>query len=85
MSDRIANSYAPMLPCHRVNAALLVVLVEGERGDQAAYAGLVDRSAVVELGPRRTEAENWVRTSGSKLTYQQALGYFPRLQQERYR
>jgi hypothetical protein len=51
--------------------SVLVVLVAGEVGDYAAYAGCGD--------------SEWVARHGDKISFEEACQHFPYLERERYR
>lgn len=82
----ILNKTFPSIPCDAgVSAVVCVVLVAGGRGDDmACYMGLVHPLAL-RSEENKNEAAQWTAHFGSKLSYKQALNYFPMLKEETYR
>ncbi len=68
---KTVNIEKQSMPSENGNTEITAVLTEGTIKDLAAYIGI--------------GSEEWVKANGRKLSYREALMYFPFIKEENYR
>lgn len=82
MTDRVVNTHCPGIPCiDTAGFGLCVVLVQGGRGEYAAFQGIVP----LVTYEKRAELAERVAALGAKLTHKQCVVHFPLIKAEEYR
>ena len=80
----IVNTYHLGVPSMVEGASLLAVLMgdtsEGTGRDYRVYVGIVSLDAgSSDYQKQRNAAAEWISRRGQKLTYREAIGYFPNI------
>lgn len=74
----------PVYPYRDEGALLVGVLKRGQVEDVAVYVGVLDRDDGTKFGTD-SPAARWIAANGSKVTYRQALMWFPSIPEGWYR
>jgi hypothetical protein len=86
MVDNLVNIHFPGIPCQGDSHVLGVVLMQGQRGEYAAYQGIVPKAGLGKSDSRgRAAACHWIATWGQKLRHDEAVVHFPLIKASEYR
>lgn len=84
----IINTYSISYPSKVSNAKVLAVLTQDDAKLYAVYAGIVSLpydTTGNDYFKAREKAAQWVAHSGQKISYRNALAYFPHMKASEYR